>query len=117
MMQLSVLTILVCVAYLWQSQKGAISMLLGGLCYIIPTALSFWVLAWLKPYPALAGKVMIFASGLKTVLSLILLLLCFKFYTPLHFISFFMGLLAVSHLVFLFFLKVSRYDSCSRRSN
>lgn len=116
-MQLSVLIILVSVAYLWQGQKSAVSVFLGGLCYIIPTALSLWILEWLKPYPVLAGKAMVFALSIKIVFSLVLLLLCFVFYTPLHFISFFIGLLAVSHLVFLFFLKVSRYDSCSRRSN
>ncbi|SOD65902.1 ATP synthase subunit I [Alysiella filiformis] len=104
-----ILAVLVLLAYLWGGQNWAISLLLGGLSYTLPTLLAVYVVHRLKPYPQLAGVSFMVSAGLKITLALILMVSSFLIYPKMHFLSFFVGLLAVSHLVFLFFLKVYRY--------
>lgn len=89
----------------------AMSFVVGAMTYAVPTLVSILFLNFLKPYPALVGVAFWGSVGLKILLSLILLVGSFFVYPNLHFLSFFMGLLLVSHLVFLLFLKVYRYGS------
>lgn len=107
------IAILSLVAYLWRGSSLAVSLILGGLSYIIPTLLAVLILKLSQPYPKLAGAAFIGSSGIKTLFAAILLVLCFLLYPEMHsvenFLAFFIGLLAVSHLVFLIFLKVYRY--------
>lgn len=107
--QIIVLAVLVLLAYVFGGENWAISTLLGGLSYVIPTGLAVFLVHQLKPYPQLAGVAFILSASLKIVLALILMVSSFFIYPNLHFLSFFIGLLAVSHLVFLFFLKVYRH--------
>ncbi len=98
-------------AYWVGGANYAISLALGGMSYALPTLVSILFLKILKPYPALAGAAFIGSESLKILLSLILLISTFFIYPNVHFLSFFIGLLVVSHLVFLLFLKVYRYGS------
>ena len=107
--QAIVLSILTLLAYWIVGKQSSLSVLLGGLSYALPTALALGVMRILKPYPEMAGIAFIGSASLKIVLALILMVSTFIFYPELHFVSFFVGLLAVSHFVFLFFLKVYRY--------
>lgn len=102
------LILMLAVAVLFDVQ-AAYSLGLGAACYVLPTALAVLFLKVLKPYPALAGVGFMVSEGLKIVLALMLMIAVVLLYKPLQFLPFFMGLLAVSHLVFLFFLKVHRY--------
>lgn len=107
--QMVVLAVLVLLAYVLGGENWAISLLLGGLSYVLPTGLAVYLVHCLKPYPQLAGVAFIVSASLKIVLALILMVSTFFIYPNLHFLSFFIGLLAVSHLVFLLFLKVYRH--------
>lgn len=107
--QVVVLSVLTLLAYLMVGKQTGLSVLLGGLSYTLPTAVALWVVKMLKPYPNMAAIAFISSASLKIVLALILMVSTFIFYPELHFLSFFIGLLAVSHFVFLFFLKVYRY--------
>lgn len=110
LLQAAVLAVLSAAAWLVCSDAHiAASLLLGGLSYVVPTAVAVLFLNLLKPYPAFAGAGFIFSEGLKIVLSLVCLVSVFLLYADLRFIPYFIGLLAVSHLVFLLFLKVHRY--------
>ncbi|SSY80746.1 ATP synthase subunit I [Alysiella crassa] len=111
MTQWILIAVLSVIAYVLGGSRYAISLILGGACYAVPTLLSVLFLKFLKPYPALAGAAFIGSESLKILLSLILLVGSFFVYPNVHFLSFFVGLLVVSHLVFLFFLKVYRYGS------
>lgn len=97
------------VAWFWGGQQFAVSAVMGGLAYIIPTIFTVLILSILKPFPLLAGVGFLIGEGLKIVLALIIMLLLFYFwYQQIVFIPFFAGLVAVSHLVFLISWKVQR---------
>lgn len=100
------LSILAMIAHVIGGNHYAISLLLGGVSYALPTLVSILLLELVKPYPALAGSLFIGAESLKVLLALIFLISSFFIYPNIHFLSFFMGLLVVSHLIFLLFLKV-----------
>jgi|GEM_PF-717205 hypothetical protein len=106
-----VLFLLAIVLYVVWGVHHAVSLLLGGASYAIPTLISVLFLNFLKPYPALAGGGFVLAESLKILLSLILMIGSFFVYPNVYFLSFFIGLLIVSHLIFLLFLKVYRYGS------
>ncbi|XXQ67956.1 ATP synthase subunit I [Neisseriaceae bacterium B1] len=114
LVRLQVLTslLLMLIAGIFFGVQAAYSLGLGAACYVIPTALAVIFLKFLKPYPAMVGMGFIVSEGLKIVLALILLVAVVILYKSLQFLPFFVGLLAVSHLVFLFFLKVHRYGKC-----
>lgn len=103
------LLLLAAVVWLGWSAQAAFSLLLGGFSYGIPTFIAVLILKFLQPYPVLAGSAFIAAEILKIVLALVLMLLAFWLYSGLQFVPYFIGLLSVSHFVFLFFLKVHRY--------
>lgn len=109
--QWALLSLFAIFAYLMYGQNHALSALFGGASYAIPTTLSVLFLNLFRNAPAYAGMAFIMAEGLKIVLSLILMITSFVLYPNMHFIPFFVGLLIVSHLVFLSFLKVERYGS------
>lgn len=103
------ITVLTLFTWLFFGVQAALSMVLGGLSYILPTLIAVLILKFLRPYSVLAGSVFIAAEILKIVLALIFMVSVFWLYPSMQFIPYFIGLLAVSHLVFLFFLKVHRY--------
>lgn len=107
--QIIALSICVLLAYGMADKRFMLSVLLGGLSYMLPTMVAICIIKMSKPYPKMAGVAFIGSVGLKIILALILMVSAFIFYPQLHFLSFFVGLLAVSHFVFLFFLKVYRY--------
>lgn len=82
----------------------------GGICYLVPSAVTVLILKFLKPYPELAGKGFIVGEFLKIALSVVMMLFVFAlWHENLNFIPFLLGLLIVSHVVFLAFLRVQRY--------
>ncbi|MDK4575939.1 ATP synthase subunit I [Kingella kingae] len=108
-LQVITITVLTLFVWLFLGVQTALSMVLGGLSYILPTLIAVLILKFLRPYPVLAGSAFIAAEILKIVLALIFMVSVFCLYPSMQFIPYFIGLLAVSHLVFLFFLKVHRY--------
>lgn len=107
--QVIVLSVLTLFAYLLCGERFSLSVFLGGFSYVLPTILAVSIIKILQPYPEMAGVAFLGSVSLKVVFALILMVGVFIAYPQLHFLSFFVGLLAVSHLVFLFFLKVYRY--------
>ena len=87
----------------------SLSLLLGGVCYAVPTLCAAGLMHAAKPYPTLAGAALIGSFGIKTGLAIVLMIAVFWLYPKVYFLPFFIGLLATSHLIFLFFLKVYRY--------
>ncbi len=108
-LQMATLVIFSVLFALVKGQNSVISLWLGGASYVIPTTLSVFILEFLKPYPTLSGVGFIVAESLKIVLALILMTLIVVLYPHIQFLPFFIGLLLVSHVVFLFYLRVHRY--------
>lgn len=107
--QLAILSVLSFGTWVLGGQVAFYSMLLGGLCYVLPTFISVLVLNFLKRRPVIAGAGFLFAEGLKTVLALFLMIGVFVWYAEIRFIPFFIGLVGVSHFAFLLFLRVYHY--------
>ncbi|EGV36839.1 ATP synthase subunit I [Neisseria weaveri] len=109
-LQFAALLMTAAVCSMFAGYNGFQSALLGGFAYLIPSLATVLLLKIFKPYPHLAGKVFLLGEGLKVVLSLVFMLVIFYFFhETLAFIPFLLGLLAVSHLVFLAFLRVKDY--------
>ncbi len=86
----------------------AVSLLLGGLSYALPTVCSVAVLSLFRQ-PEKTGTVFLISEGLKTALALILIVLSLLLYRELDFPVYLLGFLLSSHLVFLLFLRIHRY--------
>ncbi len=80
-----VLFLLAIVLYVVWGVHHAVSLLLGGASYAIPTLISVLFLNFLKPYPALAGGGFVLAESLKILLSLILMIGSFFVYPNVYF--------------------------------
>lgn len=108
--QIVVLVIVSILSGVLSGLDGILSALLGGVVYIIPSFFSVLLLKFFNNTPQVQGKAFIIGEVLKVVLSLVLMLLVFVFWHhSLVFIPFLLGLLSVSHLVFLVFLRVKDY--------
>ncbi|WP_416191806.1 ATP synthase subunit I [Neisseria sp. CCUG12390] len=91
-------------------KSGFWSALVGGLTYLIPSSIAVLLLKLVKNRPYAQSRVFIFGEVLKVVLSLVLMLVVFAvWHESLVFFPFFFGLLGVSHLVFLYYLRVKDY--------
>ncbi len=94
--------------WVWDGAAG-VSLLLGGLSYTVPTLVSVLLLKFFHSRPAFAGAVFLASEILKIILAGFAALAVFYLYGGLREMFFIVGLLLVSHLVFLLFLKVYRY--------
>ena len=91
-------------------KSGFWSALVGGITYLIPSSIAVLLLKLVKNNPYLQSRMFIFGEVLKVVLSLVLMLIVFAiWHESLVFLPFFFGLLGVSHLVFLYYLRVKDY--------
>lgn len=107
--QLAVTLLVSAFCYLvWEGAAG-VSLLLGGLSYTVPTLVSVLLLKFFHSRPAFAGAVFLASEILKIILAGFAALAVFYLYGGLREMFFIVGLLLVSHLVFLLFLKVYRY--------
>ena len=106
--QLVVTVALSFIAYIAGGFQAAFSLCLGGFSYLLPTLLSVLILKFSRS-PVWAGVGFILSEGLKIILALALMVATFAFYREIQFLPYFIGLLSVSHLVLLLFLRVHRY--------
>ncbi len=90
----------------WQA---AWSLVLGGLCYLVPTALTVLVLSFFQASPALMPLGFVIGESSKVVLAIMLMALTFYVYPSVQWMPFFIGLLAVSHIVFFVFWKLTHH--------
>lgn len=82
----------------------------GGACYFVPSLFTALTLRLFKPYPQFAGYSFLAGEGLRIALALSMMVSVFAiWHRTLVFVPFLLGLLAVSHVVFLIFWKVQRY--------
>ena len=110
LLQLAALVLVALGCFLVAGSSGWWSALAGGLCYWLPSALAVLLLKIFKPYPQMAAKGFLLGESLKVALSLVLMLAVFAvWHETLAFIPLLLGLFAVSHLVFLAFLRVRHY--------
>lgn len=108
--QVIVLLAVSAISALVAGQSGFWSALAGGMTYLIPFSIAVLLLKLVKNNPYLYGRVFIFGEVLKVVLSLVSMLIVFAiWHESLVFFPFFFGLLGVSHLVFLYYLRVKDY--------
>ena len=90
--------------------RGFWSALAGGASYLIPTVAAVLLLRLLKNRPYLQSRMFMAGEALKVMLSLALMLSFFAvWHQSLVFAPFLMGLIGVSHLVFLVLLRVKDY--------
>lgn len=107
--QLAVTLLVSAFCYLVWDGAAGVSLLLGGLSYTVPTLVSVLLLKFFHSRPAFAGAVFLASEILKIILAGFAAVAVFYLYGGLREMFFIVGLLLVSHLVFLLFLKVYRY--------
>ncbi|WP_373740791.1 ATP synthase subunit I [Neisseria sp.] len=110
-MQVSALAVAAGVCGLVSGFDGLLSALAGGLCYLIPFCCAVLLSKLSGTRSAYTqGRVFLAGEVLKVVLSLLLMLAVFVlWHEQIVFLPFLAGLLSVSHLVFLAFLRVRNY--------
>lgn len=109
LLQLLAMALLAAGAYFVAGYAAAVSAVLGGVVYIIPTVAAVLIVKLLGSFPVIAGMTFIFAQSFKIALALVLLLVLFYFYhQQIVFIPFILSMTAVSHLVFLVSWKVQK---------
>ena len=107
--QLAVTLLVSAFCYLVWDGAAGVSLLLGGLSYTVPTLVAVLLLKFFYSRPAFAGAVFLASEILKIILAGFAAVAVFYLYGGLREMFFIVGLLLVSHLVFLLFLKVYRY--------
>ena len=107
--QLAVTLLVSAFCYLVWDGAAGVSLLLGGLSYTVPPLVAVLLLKFFYSRPAFAGAVFLASEILKIILAGFAALAVFYLYGGLREMFFIVGLLLVSHLVFLLFLKVYRY--------
>ncbi|HHO0290355.1 TPA: ATP synthase subunit I [Neisseria gonorrhoeae] len=109
-LQSAVLSICAAVAFAVWGFAGFLSAVGGGLSYLLPTFVAVLLLKLFRGNPFLQSRIFVFGEILKVVLSLLSMLAVFAiWHQSLVFVPFLMGLLGVSHLVFLVLLRVKDY--------
>ena len=107
-LQVIVLLIISVVCALFSGLPGFLSALAGGFSYILPTLFAVLLLKFSRRNPDLQSSMFIGGEVLKVVLSLVSIVFAI-WHQSLVFFPFLLGLLSVSHLVFLVLLRVKHY--------
>ena len=95
-----------------------VSALLGGLCYLVPTAVMNLIVCLLqKQKNNVSGAQIGFVVGqsVKILLAVVLMTLCILWYTKLIWIWFFISLVCVSKFIYFVIWKFGHYGSRNRK--
>ncbi len=116
--QLLMLILVGCFAGLIGGMAAAISALLGGLCYLLPSAVMSLVV-WLIQRQGVGFKQaqigFVVGQSLKIFLALLMLLASTLYYSGLIGIWFIVGLVCVSKFIYLVIWKFGHYGSRYRK--
>lgn len=106
--QLLVVALFGLVLYPLWGQKAAVSGVVGGLCYAIPSIIAVLVLSLSSRSPLLSYAGFMMAEGLKIALAAVMLLLImYFFHSQIMWLPFIIGLFLASHIVFIVFWKLN----------
>ena len=106
--QLLVVALFGLVLYPIGGQEAAVSGVIGGLCYAVPTAIAVLLLSLFSQSPLLSYAGFLMAEGLKIALATVMLLLImFFFHSQIMWLPFIIGLFLASHIVFIVFWKLN----------
>ena len=106
--QLLVVALFGLVLYPIWGQEAAVSGVIGGLCYAVPTAIAVLLLSLFSQSPLLSYAGFLMAEGLKIALATVMLLLImFFFHSQIMWLPFIIGLFLASHIVFIVFWKLN----------
>lgn len=107
-LQIAILSVLGVVMSVFVGVQAVFSLVLGGVSYIVPTLFSVIILR-LASSSNLVGAGFIFSEVLKILLAIILMAVIIFLHPEIKVFPYLLGLLSVSHIVFLFYLKVHRH--------
>ncbi|WP_434778997.1 ATP synthase subunit I [Neisseria sp. Ec49-e6-T10] len=110
--QLVALIVIVITVAFFFGRAAAISALLGGLCYMLPTGIMVWLHNLIqknKKNILQAQLAFIVGQSSKIFLAIILMCLSFALYSELSGIYFIIGFIAVSKFIYLVFWKFGHY--------
>ena len=89
-------------------QEAAVSGIVGGLCYAIPSTIAVLILSLSSRSPLLSYAGFMMAEGLKIALATVMLLLImYFFHSQIMWLPFIIGLFLASHIVFIVFWKLN----------
>ena len=109
-LQFAVLSVCSLVSLVIWGYSGFLSAIGGGLSYLLPTLIAVLLLKLFSGDPFPQSRMYVFGEILKVVLSLLSMFAMFSiWHQSLVFAPFLMGLISVSHLVFLVLLRVKDY--------
>ena len=96
------------VLYPFWGQKAAVSGVVGGLCYAIPSIIAVLILSLSSRSPLLSYAGFMMAEGLKIALATVMLLLImYFFHSQIMWLPFIICLFLASHIVFIVFWKLN----------
>lgn len=109
--QIAVLTTISVLAWIFFGKNIWISVLLGGGCYLIPTAIMIITLHLFSRNLSRMPMGFLLGQSAKTILAILFMVTVFSLYPSLNFLAFLVGLLAVSKIVFFVFWKLNHYGN------
>lgn len=108
--QITVLAVIAGLSLVLAGERGLWSALAGSAVYLLPSAGAVLLLKLFAGNAYLQSRAFVAGEVLKVILSLVLMLIVFVvWHQSLAFIPFLIGLLGVSHFVFLVLLRVKDY--------
>lgn len=107
--QIIALLIVATSAWLLFGSNELVSVLLGGGCYLVPTAIMVAILRRFDGNPDQMPTGFFIGQSAKALLAIVLMVTVFFLYPSLNFLAFLAGLLAVSKIVFFVFWKMNHY--------
>ena len=107
--QIVALSIVAALAWVLFGVNASVSALLGGGCYLVPTAIMIVILQFFDGNPDQMPTGFFLGQSTKALLAIVLMVAVFFLYPSLNFLAFLAGFLAVSKIVFFVFWKMNHY--------
>ncbi len=111
--QIIALAIVLALSVLASGTGIAVSVILGGLCYFIPSCVAAVSLHYTNRHIQYMALGFVLGESLKIILTILMMVGVLLVYTTLNWFYFFIGFLAVSHVIFIVFWKLKSYGTNS----
>jgi ATP synthase protein I len=111
--QMAALIIAMIISYAVGGDGILLSVLLGGMCYFIPSCVASLFLYYTNKDIQYMALGFVLGESLKIILAILMIVGVILVYSTLNWLYFFMGFLAVSHVIFIVFGKLKSYGTNS----
>lgn len=109
--QITALILVLIGSYFAQSPDVLGSVLWGGLCYLLPSLVASLFLYFTNKKIQYMALGFVLGESLKIILAILMIVGVLLVYSTLNWLYFFIGFLAVSHVIFIVFWKLKSYGT------